>query len=85
MTVSEALIDARKTNEIDILSGYVQRMGSMMCSRVAWKEFEQPPQDCECPSCLARETLATIATMFEIYCPQNLNGASLDIRKFGQA
>jgi rubredoxin len=84
VTVSEQIIDARKTNEIDILSGYVQRMGSMTCARVAWKEFDQPPHDCECPSCLARETLATIATMFEVYHVESLNG-TLDIRRFGQA
>jgi hypothetical protein len=85
MNGAELLIDARKTNEISILSGYVNRMSTMECSRVAWLEFGSAPEDCECPSCSARECLATIAVMFEVYHATNERPGSLDLRYFGQA
>jgi hypothetical protein len=85
LNAAELIIDSRKTNEIAILSGYVQRMGAMACSRVAWLEFDTPPEDCDCPSCAARECLATIALIFEVYHASFERTGCLDIRSIGQA
>lgn len=85
LNAAETIIDSRKTNEIAVLSGYVQKMGSIECSRVAWQEFDNPPEDCECPSCGARECLATVALIFEVYHASFERSGSLDIRNIGQA
>lgn len=67
MNGAEALLFEKKSNEILMLRGYVERVGSMICGRMAWGETSAPPEDCECFSCTARECIETIEVMREVY------------------
>lgn len=67
MNAAEQIIDSRKTSEIMLLRAYVEKMGRMECSRVVWGELHSAPEICACPSCQARETLATVGLMAEVY------------------
>lgn len=67
MNAAEALINDRKTNEIVLLRSYVDKMASMTCGRVAWGEYEVAPETCACPTCEARECIATLIVMAEVY------------------
>ena len=44
----------------------VTKISRMICGRVAFREFGEPPAECECFSCSARGCLQAIATHREM-------------------
>lgn len=68
-----------------MLRDFVERIGAMTCSRVAWFESETAPDGCECPACGAIECLQTIEVMGEIYSAPEKRPGCLDGTIIGQA